>query len=44
MKRWILRYLPHVNQQTLMVIYVVLILAAMVMSGGAPTAAYGTGG
>ncbi len=44
MKHRILQYLPYVNQQTLMVIYILLILAAMVMAGGAPMGAYGSAG
>lgn len=36
MKYGFLRYLPYVNQQTLMVIFVLLILAAMALAGGAP--------
>lgn len=44
MKHRILHYLPFVNQQTLMVVYILLILAAMVMAGGAPMGAMGTSG
>lgn len=43
MKHRILKYLPHVNQQTLTVIYVLLILAAMALAGGAPMGEGGTG-
>jgi hypothetical protein len=31
-----LRYLPYANPQMLMVIFVLLILAAMALAGGAP--------
>lgn len=44
MKHRITQYLPYVNQQTVAVIYVLLILAAMIMAGGAPTGAYGGAG
>ena len=44
MKHRILQYLPYLNRETLMVVYVLLILAAMVMAGGAPMGNYGSGG
>jgi len=44
MKHRILQCLPYLNRETLMVIYVMLVLAAMVMAGGAPMGAFGTGG
>lgn len=43
MKDRMLRYLPHVNQQTLTAIYILLILAAMALAGGAPLGNAGTG-
>ena len=36
MKHRILRYLPYANPQILMVVFVLLILAAMALAGGAP--------
>lgn len=44
MKHRILRYLPYVNRQTLSVIYILVIVAAMAMAGGAPVAFGGAGG
>ncbi len=44
MKRRILQYLPHLNQQTLTVIYILLILAAMAIAGGAPGGNFGSVG
>lgn len=41
MKHRILQYLPYLNQQTLTVIYILLILAAMAIAGGAPGGEYG---
>lgn len=44
MKHRIMQCLPYLNRETLMVVYVLLILAAMAMAGGAPTGNYGSGG
>lgn len=44
MKNRMLEYLPYVNQQTVTAIYILLILAAMALAGGAPMGAAGTGG
>lgn len=43
MKNRMLKYLPYVNQQTVTAIYIVMILAAMALAGGAPVATGGTG-
>lgn len=41
MKHRIMQYLPHLNQQTLMVIYILLAVIAMAIAGGAPGGEYG---
>lgn len=43
MKTHVLRYLPRLNQQVLAAIYVILILVAMALAGGAPLGNAGTG-
>lgn len=36
MKRLVLRYVPYLSYQTLMVVFMLLVLAAMALAGGAP--------